>query len=97
MCSVCGRIDGKKPLSVRTWRCPCGAVHDRDMNAATNILAAGQTERLNACEGQVEPAPGLAPAVEAGTHQDSSTAVVGILTSDGGADVNTEHTPSRSS
>ncbi|WP_281005363.1 helix-turn-helix domain-containing protein [Nocardia vinacea] len=68
-----------------------------DMNAATNILAAGQTERLNACEGQVGPAPGLAPAVEAGTHQDSSTAVVGILTSDGGADVNTEHTSSRSS
>ncbi|MEV2221166.1 zinc ribbon domain-containing protein [Nocardia vinacea] len=56
-------VDGKKPLSVRTWRCPCGAVHDRDMNAATNILAAGQTERLNACEGQVGPAPGLAPAI----------------------------------
>ncbi|MFE9322081.1 RNA-guided endonuclease InsQ/TnpB family protein [Nocardia sp. NPDC052278] len=66
LCSVCGRIDGKKPLSVRTWRCPCGAVHDRDMNAATNILAVGPTERLNACEGQVGPAPGLAPAVEAG-------------------------------
>jgi putative transposase len=32
-CSVCGRLDGHKPLSVRTWACPCGAVHDRDVNA----------------------------------------------------------------
>ncbi|WP_072815277.1 RNA-guided endonuclease InsQ/TnpB family protein, partial [Rhodococcus zopfii] len=48
-CSDCGRVDGKKPLSVRTWTCPCGAVHDRDLNAARNILAAGRAERLNAC------------------------------------------------
>ncbi|MGW4479644.1 RNA-guided endonuclease InsQ/TnpB family protein [Rhodococcus triatomae] len=49
MCSVCGRVDGKKPLSVRVWTCPCGVVHDRDLNAACNILAAGRAERLNAC------------------------------------------------
>lgn len=48
-CSTCGRIDGPKPLSVRTWTCPCGAVHDRDLNAARNILAAGRAERQNAC------------------------------------------------
>ncbi|MFE3319638.1 RNA-guided endonuclease InsQ/TnpB family protein [Nocardia sp. NPDC059195] len=48
-CSDCGRVDGKKPLSVRTWACPCGAVHDRDLNAAKNILAAGRAERRNAC------------------------------------------------
>lgn len=48
-CHVCGRVDGPKPLSVRTWSCPCGAVHDRDLNAAKNILAAGRAERLNAC------------------------------------------------
>lgn len=48
-CSDCGRVDGPKPLSVRTWTCPCGAVHDRDLNAARNILAAGRAERLNAC------------------------------------------------
>ena len=53
MCSTCGRIDGKKPLSVREWSCPCGAVHDRDLNAAKNILAAGRAERLNACGGTV--------------------------------------------
>nr|WP_241997288.1 transposase [Rhodococcus sp. SMB37] len=41
-CLVCGRADGKNPLSIRSWSCPCGAVHDRDLNAARNILAAGR-------------------------------------------------------
>jgi putative transposase len=49
-CSECGTKDGPKPLSVRTWVCAlCGAVHDRDVNAARNILAAGRAERRNAC------------------------------------------------
>ncbi|HEY2551834.1 MAG TPA: transposase [Streptosporangiaceae bacterium] len=55
-CSACGRIDGRKPLAVRRWECPCGAVHDRDVNAAQNILAAGQAERLNASRALVSPA-----------------------------------------
>ena len=50
LCSVCGAKDGPKPLSVREWTCRgCGAVHDRDVNAAKNILAEGRSERLNAC------------------------------------------------
>ena len=41
-CSDCGHVLGALPLSVRTWRCPqCGVEHDRDENAAKNILAAG--------------------------------------------------------
>jgi putative transposase len=57
ICSTCGVQDGPKPLSVRQWQCQgCGAVHDRDLNAAKNILAAGRAERLNACGGTVNPA-----------------------------------------
>ena len=68
-CSECGVKDGPKPLSVRAWQCSfCGATHDRDVNAARNILAAGRAERLNACGGDVRPAGTLADAGEAGTH-----------------------------
>jgi putative transposase len=41
-CENCGHIVEKMPLSVREWECPnCGMNHDRDLNAAKNILAAG--------------------------------------------------------
>jgi transposase len=58
VCSDCGARDGPKPLGVRGWTCgACGAAHDRDVNAARNILAAGRAERLNACGGNVRPPP----------------------------------------
>jgi putative transposase len=67
ICSACGVKDGPKPISVREWACGnCGTVHDRDVNAARNILlegrkiAAGQAEISNGCGGTVRP--GLAPA-----------------------------------
>ncbi|QGN48859.1 RNA-guided endonuclease InsQ/TnpB family protein [Micromonospora sp. WMMD558] len=45
-CSACGRINTTLTLSVRAWTCAgCNAVHDRDVNAARNILAAGLAER----------------------------------------------------
>lgn len=38
-CSECGSVQDKMPLSVREWACPdCGTRHDRDVNAARNIL-----------------------------------------------------------
>jgi putative transposase len=41
-CSACGFVLAELPLNVRAWRCPsCRARHDRDLNAAKNILAAG--------------------------------------------------------
>lgn len=42
-CNVCGYVNNDtKDLSVREWICPqCGAVHDRDVNAAINILNEG--------------------------------------------------------
>ena len=45
ICSVCGRLTTSMPLHVRDWVCPCGVAHDRDVNAARNILAAGLVER----------------------------------------------------
>ena len=41
-CSACGHLLADLSLSTRQWRCSsCGARHDRDINAAKNILAAG--------------------------------------------------------
>ena len=42
-CSWCGAVKEALPLDVREWRCECGARHDRDENAARNILAVGHT------------------------------------------------------
>ncbi|WBP84629.1 RNA-guided endonuclease InsQ/TnpB family protein [Kitasatospora cathayae] len=72
LCSGCGHRDGPKPLAVREWACGvCGVLHDRDLNAARNILAAGQADRLNAPGGPVSPGvaiPRQARPVERGTH-----------------------------
>ncbi|SDI17986.1 putative transposase [Sinosporangium album] len=56
LCSACGVVADAMPLDVRSWSCPRGASHDRDVNAAGNILAAGRAERLNACGGIAGPA-----------------------------------------
>jgi putative transposase len=73
VCSACGLKDGPKPLAVRTWACAaCGTVHDRDVNAARNILAAGRADSLNACGGDVRPGQTLAVASETGTHRSAA-------------------------
>ncbi|GLZ32459.1 transposase [Lentzea sp. NBRC 105346] len=53
MCSACGALADAMPLSVREWTCRCGAAHDRDVNAALNILAAGLA--VAACGDGVRP------------------------------------------
>ena len=45
-CFACHTREGPKGLEglgVRSWTCSCGVVHDRDVNAALNILASGQS------------------------------------------------------
>jgi IS605 OrfB family transposase len=68
VCSACGVKGGPKPLNVREWQCQaCGAVHDRDVNAAKNILALGRRESVNARGGDVRPARTAAGPSEAGS------------------------------
>jgi putative transposase len=53
-CSDCGHVLDTLTLDVREWVCPqCGVWHDRDINAAQNILAAGLA--ASACGGMVRP------------------------------------------
>ena len=73
VCSACGVKDGPKPLGVRQWTCAaCGAVHDRDVNAARNILALGRRERLNACRTGARPPLTVAAGAEAGTRRSAA-------------------------
>ena len=67
-CSGCGYVRDSMPLNIRVWTCPgCATKHDRDHNAAINILAAGRAERLNACGAQVGPSLQRAQGDETGS------------------------------
>ncbi|MEA5522172.1 RNA-guided endonuclease TnpB family protein [Limnoraphis robusta] len=69
-CSCCGFKGGKLDLSIREWTClNCGTVHDRDGNAAVNILVAGgHSEILNGCGGRHKTSVIEAAARETSTH-----------------------------
>lgn len=54
LCGHCGTLAKRMPLHVRTWTCGnCGTTHDRDTNAANNLLAAGLA--VTACGAGVRP------------------------------------------
>jgi putative transposase len=63
MCNVCGCLNGNLELSDRSWSCDCGAKHDRDMNAATNLknyaekAVVSSTKALNAYGGALPLLP----------------------------------------
>ncbi|GAA4607221.1 RNA-guided endonuclease TnpB family protein [Actinoplanes octamycinicus] len=73
MCCDCGRITEKLALNVRAWDCPCGSHHNRDVNAAINIKAAGQAD-FNDRRAQVRPGLVPAPRSEAVTRQNAARA-----------------------
>ena len=67
-CSACGHVLGSLSLDARSWMCPeCGSIHDRDVNAAKNVLAAGLA--VSACGEVIRPGramPNAARLAEAG-------------------------------
>jgi putative transposase len=75
-CSACGYLLAELSLSTRHWTCPsCRTRHDRDLNAAKNILAAGLA--VTACGAGIrhpEKSP-VRPAVK----QETQSATAGIL------------------
>ena len=74
-CSACGHLLAELSLGTRQWTCPsCGARHDRDLNAATNILAAGQA--VTACGAGVRH-PGTSR-VRPAVNQEPQPATAGI-------------------
>jgi putative transposase len=80
-CSACGHLLAELSLSTRTWRCPsCRTLHDRDLNAAKNILAAGRA--VSACGGDVRH-PGSSR-VQSPTKQEPQPARAGIPILQGG-------------
>ncbi|WP_092556730.1 RNA-guided endonuclease InsQ/TnpB family protein [Actinoplanes derwentensis] len=77
LCSHCGHLMDKLPLDVRTWACPgCGVSHDRDVNAARNILAAGLA--VAACGAGVRPQRGNLRAGRQAVNQETRRATAGI-------------------
>ena len=77
-CSACGRMAAAMPLAVRAWACQaCGARHDRDVNAAKIILAAGLA--VAACGAGVRPQREPSRMGRPATKQETQRASAGIL------------------
>jgi putative transposase len=77
LCSVCGVLAEMMPLHVREWACRCGAVHDRDVNAARNILAEGLS--VSACGGGVRPQRESSRTGRSPMKQETRRVTAGIL------------------
>lgn len=94
LCSVCGTLSGKKPLHVRAWTCTCGTTHDRDSNAAKNILAAGRADSPTPVELVSDSVSAERPAVkQEPTGSAAQPAQTGISRLQAGKDVNLARSP----
>ena len=76
LCGTCGTVRARLPLDVREWTCGCGAVHDRDVNAARNILAAGLA--VTACGDGVRPQQDTSRTGHSSAKQETQRATAGI-------------------
>ncbi len=76
LCSICGAPAEKMPLNVRSWTCRCGTVHDRDINAARNVLAEGLS--VIACGGGVRPQRENSRTRQSSTKQETQRTTAGI-------------------
>jgi putative transposase len=76
LCGTCGTVAAKLPLNVREWTCGCGAVHDRDVNAARNTLAAGLA--ASACGDGVRPQRESSRTGRSSVKQETQRATAGI-------------------
>ncbi|MCX4565655.1 transposase [Streptomyces viridodiastaticus] len=76
LCGACGTVAAKMPLNVREWTCDCGTVHDRDVNAARNILAAGLA--ASACGDGVRPQRESSRTGRSSAKQEPQRATAGI-------------------
>ncbi|MFC6018318.1 RNA-guided endonuclease InsQ/TnpB family protein [Plantactinospora solaniradicis] len=76
LCSTCGVLAQRMPLDVRTWTCRCGTIHDRDVNAARNILAEGLS--VTACGAGVRPQRADARTRQSASKQENPRATKGI-------------------
>ena len=77
LCGNCGTVRGKLPLNAREWTCDnCGTVHDRDVNASHNILAAGLA--ASACGDGVRPQRESSRTGRSSMKQEPQRATAGI-------------------
>ncbi|MFI7137757.1 RNA-guided endonuclease InsQ/TnpB family protein [Streptomyces massasporeus] len=88
LCGTCGTIRGKLPLNVREWTCGCGTVHDRDVNAARNTLAAGLA--ASACGDGVRPQRESSRTGRSSVKQESQRATAGVPRLRAGEEVNAD-------
>ncbi|MEU4491690.1 RNA-guided endonuclease TnpB family protein [Streptomyces purpurascens] len=88
LCGTCGTVRGKLSLNVREWTCECGTVHDRDVNAARNTLAAGLA--ASACGDGVRPQRESSRTGRSSVKQEAQRATAGLPRLQAGEEVNAD-------